>query len=177
MQRQTAETSVKLLRAVVHHILEREQQKIVPAFLDHLPANDLAIVSSYQDKFYASDEQAQRLLASVLQVNIDCIPKGLPLQLEATYTRAVKLAMGDHPFLQGEHRFANSVFESYLYARALRGDFGDELADRVKNLLLESPDLPSPLLAEFYLDTDVNGSTERQRVIPETLGNIVRLFA
>ena len=171
LESQTPETSVKLLRDVMDHILEREQlEKFLPAFSGKLTADHRLLLSQIEPSLYTSDEQGQRLLASVLAVSIDCTPDVLPVQLEAAYNNAIKISLIDHPFLRGENRFANSVFESYLYARALRGDFGDDLATRVTDVLLDSSHLPTTLLADFHLGTGINGTTSPQLVRPEHVG-------
>lgn len=154
LESQTPETSVNLLRDVMDHILWREQQKTVPAFIESLVAADQQILKPIVESLYDNDEQSMRLLASVLEVSLDSTPKSLPTNLETAYNSAVGRAMTDHPFLRGATRFANSVFEAYLYAKALRGDFGEDLTNRVTAILLDSPNLPTTLLAEFYLETE-----------------------
>ena len=167
----TSETSVKLLRDVIEHILKREQrQKVLPAFLGNLTAADRKTLLPIVDSLYSGDEQSQRLLASVLDVSIDCTPHVLPLKLEAAYNRAVELALTDHPFLRGVNRFASPVFESYMHARALRGELGDSLANRVADVLLGASTLPRNLLAEFYLETDLEEGMGQQHVKPEHVG-------
>ena len=171
LENQTPETSVRLLREVIDHILKREQQqKVVPRFLERLSLEDRQPLRKITESLYDSDEQAQRLLASVLDVSVDCTPHILPLNVEAEYNRAVEIALTDHPFLRGVNRFANSVFESYLYARALRGDFGHPLSGRVADVLLDSSSLPRTLLAEFYLETDIDSGADPQLVKPEHVG-------
>ena len=171
LEGQTPETSVKLLRDVMDHILEREQQeKVVPAILQNLAAEDRQSLLHIKDSLYSRDEQGERLLAGVLEISVDCTPNAVPLKLGAAYNTAVEVAMTDHPFLRGVSRFANSVFESYLYARALRGDFSDALTNRVQDVLLESSNLPTTLLAEFYLDAVMDRVSGRQWVRPEHVG-------
>lgn len=167
----TPETSAKLLQDVIDHILQREQQqKIVPAFLQSLTTEGRRSVFQLKDDLYTAFEQSQRLLSSVLDVVVDCTPEVLPVKVEAAYNAAVEQALTEHPFLRGANRFANSVFESYLYARALRGDFGSELADRVTDVLTDLTSLPRTLLAEFYLGTEMEGESVPQRVKPEHVG-------
>ena len=171
LEAQTPETSVKLLRDVVNHILVREQrEKVVPAFLDRLSTDDQERLSQIEDSLYTSDEQGKRLLASVLSVPIDCTPQNLPNQLGSTYDACVELALTEHPFLRRADRFANPVFESYLYARSIRGDFGEELSSRVTEVLEGSTNLPTTLLAEFYLDADVSGQTGQPQVKAKHVG-------
>lgn len=171
LQNQAPETSVKLLRDVMNHILRREQvEKVMPAFLTKLSEKDREHLSQIKDSLYTDAEQGQRLLASVLDVSVDCTPDDLPPQFEATYNTVVREALTDHPFLRGTNRFANSVFASYLYARALRGDFGEDLGNRVTDVLLGRAGLPATLLAEFYLDTDAADAAALQKVRPEHVG-------
>ena len=171
LQDQVPETSVALLRDVMNHILLREQgEKVVPAFSTKLSSKDREHLSQIKDSLYTEVEQSQRLLASVLDVPVDCKPDVLPPQFEATYNTVVTEALTDHPFLRGTHRFANSVFESYLYASALRGDLGNDLADRVTDVLLGRSGLPTTLLAEFYLDTDIADEAGSQKVRPDHVG-------
>ena len=164
------ETSGKLIRGMMDHILQREHEKFVPTFIGEkiVDGGDELLKSS--DKLYTELEQSQRLLASVLDVSLDCNPAILPSELRADYEEAIEFALTIHPFVQGVNRFANSVFQSYLYARALRGDFGDGLSVRVTEELLGSSGLAQPLLAEFYFDIGVSEYVETQQVKPEHVG-------
>ncbi len=164
------ETSGKLLREVMDHILKREHEKVVPAFLEKVSDEDRQVLCQVSDHLYSDVEQAQRLLASVLGVPIDCTPTVLDSGYRADYEEALAFALTEHPFVQGVDRFANSVFQSYLYAKALRGDFGEELSNRVTKELLGSSRLPQPLLAEFYFDIGASEASDVQQVKPEHVG-------
>ena len=177
LEGQAPETSVKLLRDVINHIMEREQKdKIVAAFLDKLSTRDRAGVTQCADALYTSEEQGMRLLSNVLGISIDCTPDALPNYLETTYAESVDLALTEHPFLRGSNQFANGVFESYLYAQALRGEYGDVLTSRVEDVLSRSPGLPKTHLAEFYLGAGSHGSVKLQQVRPEHLGLLYDSF-
>ena len=177
LEGQAPETSVKLLRDVINHILEREQKdKIVSAFLDKLSANDRMSIEPIADSLYTSNEQGMRILSSVLHTPMDCTPSTLPSHLEATYSDSVDLALTEHPFLRGSNQFANGVFQSYLYARALRGEYGVPLARQVENELSGSSSLPQTHLAEFYLGTGTDENIGTQLVKPEHLGLLYDSF-
>ena len=171
LESQMPETSVKLLRDVINHLLKREQQeKFVPAFSERLTPEERKEFSQFEGALYTGNEQSQRLLASVLNVQIDCRPESLPLQMEAEYNAAVELQLAEHPFLKGSNRFANAVFESYLYAMALRGKFGTQLANRVTKVLMASSSLPPVLMADFYLDSAGSRTADEPQVEPEHVG-------
>ena len=177
LESQTAETAISLLQDVMNHILEREQrEKFLPAFLSKLTDEQRQMVVGQEAYLYTKDEQGQRLLAGVLDISVDSTPRALPPELVDSYTNAVKEALIDHPFLRGEDRFANSVFQSYLYSRAIRGDLGDDLSDGVTLLLTKSASLPASLLAEFYLGVDAKGESNLQQVKPEHVGILYDSF-
>lgn len=173
LQSNPQNSSVTLIHDVIDRILEREQsQKVVPSISNKL--RDVAEeveLSIIIESLYSKDEQCRRLLGSVLNMDIHATPSTLPASLTATYEQAISVALTEHPFLQGVDRFANSVFQSYLYARALRGDFGSDLQDRVTTVLLESGHLPTRLLAEFYLET-ADGHDFKNDIKPEHVGII-----
>ena len=171
LKNQATNTSVKLLRNVVDYILFREQQeKFVPRFLESLSKEDNRILQPITESLYTSTEQCQRLLASALSISLEHRSNTLPIDLEGKYNSAVAVALTDHPFLKGVNRFANSIFESYLYARALRGDFGHNLERQVADVLIRSNSLSTMLLAEFYLRTDNDEISLQHQVKPEHVG-------
>ena len=85
---------------------------------------------------------------------------------------AIELAVVDHPFLQGVDRFANRVFEAYLHAHALLGEYGGQAADTVTATLTARQQLPSRLLSAFYLSKNGNSGGESKLIAPEHLGII-----
>ena len=174
LENQALDNSVGLINGVINRILEREQrEKVVPAVIEKLSdADDSDQLSLVSENLYSRDEQCLRLLGRVLRVAVDATPDILPVGLSTEYERAVAEALVEHPFLQGMDRFANSVFQSYLYARALRGDFGIDLRDRVTAALLEPSYLPSRLLAEFFLEPTSGACDEIHEIRPEHIGII-----
>ena len=164
----TQDTSIALLQRVIVRILERERDKILPAIKQALQENADQIQWSDWTSLYAIDEQCKRLLGSVFSHPVSA-PDGLPDDLSPIYeaSAAIVTGLAEHPFLQGVDKFANRVFESYLYARALRNHFGYDLKQFVTENLLGQEHLPTRLLAEFYLHG--NGD-EVGEILPEHLG-------
>ena len=119
---------------------------------------------------YTRNEQCRRLLASVL--NVPSVNLEVPLedQMRSTYEDHIAPFLQDHPFLQGVDKFANSVFQSYLFALALKGTLGEHLQERVTTELLKPDLLPTRLLGEFYLRSCHDFSDSQMTIAPEHLG-------
>ena len=165
---------VQLLHEVIDRILCREQLKTLPALQQGLrvAADDL----NWDDwaSLYTSHEQCMRLLGRVLKINIPAAPSSLPIHLVSRYEEleAIEFAVVDHPFLQGVDRFANRVFEAYLHAHALLGEYGEEAADTVTAILTARQRLPTRLLSAFYLSENGNSADKSKVIVPEHLGII-----
>ena len=166
------DSSVDLLQTVILQILDREQTKVLPAIKQSL--NERAERLNWSDwkSLYSNDEQCKRLLGSVLHQQVQTVPDDLPDVLRPLYENLDEIAAGflGHPFLQGEDKFANRVFESYLYSRALLGDFGSELKQLVTQDLLKHEHLPTRLLAEFYFAGSGAPADTLRTIMPEHLG-------
>ena len=170
----TQDTSIHLLLDVIDRILKREQNQVLPAIKQSL--NERAQELNWSDwaSLYASEEQCKRLLASVFDKPVSVVPDNLPDGLRYLYENSSEVAtrLPEHPFLQGVDKLTNRVFESYLYARALLNDFGDDVKLLVTQHLLKREHLPTRLLAAFYL-ADGNITSDMPRTIrPEHLGII-----
>ena len=166
------ERSIELLQRVIARILEREQGKALPSIASALEEQAAKLQWREWDCLYSSDEQCKRLLSTVLGRRIPATPERLPLALHQYYEESEAITSGfpEHPFLQGVDNFANRVFESYLYARALLNDFGPEAKEAVTDTLVAQEHLPTRLLAAFYL---VGGDSAGERQIaPEHVGLI-----
>lgn len=165
--------SLDLLRNVINRILNREQeQKLLPSVRSKFGERANQLGGEDWDSLYTPSEQCERILGGVLDTSVSATPDALPDDLRRDYEESVDEWLPTHPFLQGIDRFANSVFQSYLYARALRGDFGDELRERTTAKLSAPENLQARtrLLAEFYLDGDSLTDDATQEIIPEHLG-------
>ena len=165
--------SLDLLHDVIARILEREhKEKFLPAIRSTLGEQACSVGYADWDKLYTPDEQSQRLVGKVLDIPVTNTPASLPTELIDEYEEAVEEWLLLHPFLQRRDRPANSVFQSYLYARALRGDFGPEVSLRATSELLapEKLSLRTRLLAEFYFSKDPVGLDTIQEIAPEHLG-------
>ena len=165
--------SVGLLQNVIRRILEREQKKkLLPTIRPKFDERAAQLGWSDWESLYSIPEQCNRILGKVLGVSITATPQTLPNEFTRDYEESVDEWLPQHPFLQGIDRFANSVFQSYLYARALRGDFGDELRLQTAKELLDPQKFGARtrLLAEFYLNESTVGHDEIQEVLPEHLG-------
>ena len=165
--------SLYLLNNVVIRILEREQrQKFLPAIKTTLGERAAGVGYTDWEELYSPDEQSKMLLGKVLDIPVNSTPPSLPSEFRNEYEEAVEEWLQQHPFLQGVDRFANSVFQSYLYARALRGDFGVSIRLRATSELLAPENLSARtrLLAEFYLSGDTDGPADIQRIEADHLG-------
>ena len=165
--------SLDLLENVIARILEREQkEKFLPTIISKFGERAQSVAYADWDELYSPDEQAQRLVGEVLDLPVANTPSSLPPELKDEYEEAVRELLLLHPFLQRKDRPANSVFQSYLYARALRGDFGDEVCLRATSelLRLERLSLRTRMLAEFYFSGDPTCPDAIQKIAPEHLG-------
>lgn len=148
-----------LLRNVITLILEREQSKVTSQ-------------SQWKgwDTLYGTDEQRKRLLSEVLKTQIPQYPSILPDWLEQDYASTVDAFLPEHPFLQSSDKFANVVFQSYLYASALLGECGGDLQSRVTEELLKPDNLPHRLLADFYFSGIRSEQGNLMKISPAHLG-------
>ncbi len=163
------DTARSLLMDVIEHILLRERDKILPALEATLLTGSTHSELPTGDVLCGTDIQCERLLAKVLGASV-VPPPGLPAELQYDYESVMSLALEEHPFLQGMDRFANSVFQSYLFALALRNKFGAPLKDRVTQELLRVKYKPTRLLAEFYLNAYQDSADPGLTIEPEHLG-------
>ena len=162
--------SIQLVQKVIVSILEREQEKVLPQLKEALGSSAPAAWSGW-DSLYTAREQSRRLLESVLGVPaVTDAPLGMPQRLQNDYEERVKTGLEEHPFLDGAGRFANSVFMSYLYARALRGDYGTSFKNVVTAELLKPDQLPIRLVAEFYLEANESSTAHSEEIMPEHIG-------
>ena len=166
--------SADLIQDVIVRILRREQHdKVLPAIKPLLGERAQQQRWSNWESLYSIEEQCSRLLESVLNISVPTGSEGsesLPDELRGEYEDSVKAFLDDHPFLQTTGKFANPVFQSYVFARALLGDFGDDLVNVITQKLLRRELLPTRLLAEFYLGSNNNEIHGRKTIMPEHLG-------
>ena len=174
----TPNGSIHLLKSVVERILEREQQKVLPAIRGALAETAEQCNWADWESLYANAEQCKRLLGSILGEQVAASPHGLPDEIRDLYevSSEVSTALLEHPFLQGTNRLTNRVFEAYLNANALLGHYGDGLKAAVTGKLLDPHHLPTRLLAAFYLIQSEDSPGDRRNIAPEHLGIIYDSF-
>ena len=144
--------SISLLQTVIGRILTREQEeKLLPAIKESIGNRAREIGWADWHLLYSADEQCKRLLGATVGVSLPSMPLGLPEDIRGAYEDSVAVSFDQHPFWRTPGKFANHVFQCYLQARALLGEFGDELRDAVVEELHKQDILPTRLLAEFYL--------------------------
>ncbi len=165
--------SLNLLWTVIDRILEREQkEKLLPIVESRFAERANQLRWAGWESLYTSSEQCKRLLGRVLNASVPYTPDMLPNDFRDEYEEIVMESLPTHPFVQGVDRFANSVFRSYLFARALRGDFDEDLRLRTADVLMAPENLQARtrLLAEFYLSSESPEPADFQRIVPEHLG-------
>lgn len=162
---------IQLLASVIDRILKREQEeKVVPALRGATSLTTASMNQIAWSEIYSRDEQCQRLLASVLNIRAQATPRQLPEQMHANYEQTVSDNILSHPILQGEDKFANSVFQSYLFALALSNALGEEMQMHVTRELLKREYRPNRLLAEFYFETLRVAGDGVPKIAPEHVG-------
>jgi hypothetical protein len=137
-----------VLEHVVIRLLEREQKEklqhnIKPA-LEKVAAD--AKWNDW-DNLYSLDEQRTRLFNQILGLNLD-VGLRMPGSVQALYEEQLKIWLPEHPFLQEGNKPANKVFESYLYAIAMR-EYLTQLSKTVEEKVAANK--PLRMLADFYI--------------------------
>ena len=114
------------------------------------------------DNLYSPDEQRTRLLGRILGRKFEACPS-MPSSVRQVYEEQLEAWLPEHPFLREGNQPANKVFESYLFAIAMR-EYLTPLSQFVEDLVGAREYKPSRLLADFYI---LLGEQHRQEVIAE----------
>lgn len=141
---------LSVLEHVVNRLLERErkqklQHNIRPAL------EEIACQSNWADwdVLYSAEEQRYRLLGHILDLKFKTSPEMPPAML-AIYEERIATWLPEHPFLRDGKVAANKVFESYLFAFAMR-EYLLEMSKQVERKIASAEYRPSRLLADFYI--------------------------
>jgi hypothetical protein len=139
-----------VLEHVVNRLLEREQtQKLqhnIKPVLEHLATS---IGWNAWESLYSPDEQRTRLLGRILGRNFEACPQ-MPPTLRGKYEEQLAVFLPEHPFLREGSHPANKVFESYLFAIAMR-EYKTALSKAVEERIASNDYKPSRLLADFHI--------------------------
>src|SRR5262249_53482436 len=103
-----------------------------------------------------------RLLGRILKRNFNPGPL-LPAAVRAQYEEQLESWLPEHPFLRDGAEPANKVFESYLFATALREHL-TQMSLEVGQRVNAADYKPSRLLADFYI---LLGGLDGQDALPE----------
>jgi len=139
-----------VLEHVITRLLDREQKQKLQANIR--PALEKAAAESgwsAWDSLYSPDEQISRLLGRIMDRNISACPE-MPDSVKALYEEQLAMWLPEHPFLREGRQPANKVFESYLFATAMRG-YLTLLSAHVEQRIASPDYKPSRLLADFYI--------------------------
>lgn len=112
-------SSHRILLQIVREILEREQGKFQRNKSAELHAK-LAPGTDWllESEVYSADEQAVRLVARHLQVDVAVrLPASVPIEIREEYERAARQFTADHPFL-ADRDALNIVFGDFIRAKA-----------------------------------------------------------
>lgn len=139
-----------VLEHVVTRLLERERtQKLLhnirPVLEEVAKQNGWSNWSS----LYSADEQRTRLLGMILGRTFNTCPD-MPAAVRAVYEAHLAVWLPEHPFLREGKDPANKVFESYLFAIAMREHLTPMSKD-VEQRIAAVDYKPSRLLADFYI--------------------------
>jgi hypothetical protein len=141
---------LSVLEHVIRRLLEREQkQKLQNAIKPALAEAAAEAGWSEWENLYGHDEQCGRLLSLVLNQKLNTAPP-LPPSVRSKYEEQLLTWLPEHPFLKNGREPANKVFESYLFAVALR-EYLTTPSIYVEALVSSAEYKPSRLLADFYL--------------------------
>ncbi len=139
-----------VLEHVVTRLVEREQKVKLKANIR--PALEKEAADTGWDAWgslYSPDEQRMRLLGRILGHELDACPE-MPASLQAKYEEQLETWLPEHPFLREGREPANKVFESYLFATAMR-EYLTPLSRLVETRISANDYKPSRLLADFYI--------------------------
>ena len=152
-----------VLEHVVTRLLEREQkqklQRNIKPVLEKLAAET---GWGDWDRLYSPEEQRTRLLARVLGQTLDACPH-MPASVRSRYEEGIRTWLPEHPFLRDGTELANKVFESYLFATAMR-EYLTPLSRLIEARVAATDYRPSRLLADFYI---LLGERRGEEVIAE----------
>jgi hypothetical protein len=152
-----------VLEHVVKRLLDREQKQKLQANIK--PALEKAAAETGWndwDKLYLPDEQIWRLIAKILDCKVDACPE-MPAAVRARYEEQLIAWLPEHPFLREGTQPANKVFESYLFAIAMR-EYLTPTSNLVEQRIAARQYKPSRLLADFYI---LLGQQRGEEVIAE----------
>jgi hypothetical protein len=142
--------AIGLLAKIVERILTREQDEKVSKNIQPVLAS-VAAQRQWGDwgALYSQTEQCARLLAVVLKTDAPKFHSEVPAEIVSAYEERLKPFVNEHPFLRDASVPANTVFEAYLFAKALVHNVGGFRED-VELKMLDVGYKPSRLLADFY---------------------------
>lgn len=145
-----ADRPLAVLEHVVTRLLEREQkdklQKNIKPALEKVAAQ--AGWSAWHS-LYSADEQRGRLLSQILGRQFTACPD-MPGAVRALYEEQLSYWLPEHPFLREGKQPANKVFESYLFAIAMR-EYLTPMSAFVEERIAAPNYKPTRLLADFYI--------------------------
>jgi hypothetical protein len=148
--RRQMDRPLSVLQHVVTRLLEREQkQKLQANIKPKLEKAASQAGWNSWESLYSPGEQITRLLGRILGRSFDACPS-MPVPVRALYEEQLAIWLPEHPFLREGHQAANMVFESYLFAIAMR-EYLTELSRLVEGRVGATSYKPSRLLADFYI--------------------------
>lgn len=145
-----ANRPLAVLERVIQRLLEREQKQKLQANIKPALENVAAETGwSSWETLYMPDEQISRLLGRILDQQVGACPD-MPPAVRARYEEQLKAWLPEHPFLRDGKHAMNQVFESYLFAIAMR-EYLTPLSQHVEQRIAAREYKPSRLLADFYI--------------------------
>jgi hypothetical protein len=153
---------LSVLHHVVTRLLDREQkEKLINNIRPALEGVAAECGWDSWDSLYSPEEQRVRLLGKILHRSFDAAPY-MPDRLRTRYEEQLNAWFPEHPFLREGTEPANKVFESYLFATALR-EYLTDLGRGVEARVNTASYRPSRLLADFYI---LLGEQSGSHVVP-----------
>jgi hypothetical protein len=139
-----------VLEHVVTRLLDREQKEKLQKNIK--PALEKATAQTgwcAWHTLYSADEQRGRLLSQILGRQFTACPD-MPGSVRALYEEQLSIWLPEHPFLREGKQPANKVFESYLFAIAMR-EYLTPMSGFVEARITAPDYKPTRLLADFYI--------------------------
>jgi hypothetical protein len=140
----------KMLRAIVHHLLSREQRKVVDQLKKVIPDADKIDWM----RVYTPEEQCAHILGKLAgSQELLYVAPDMPDEAKARYRDLLRNALPNHPFLGSFFGYANVVFRDYVHAWGLIS--ASEVArEAVRRELRTDEYLPAPLLGPFVITSN-----------------------
>lgn len=140
----------RMLTDVMMDLLARERDRFLNSWPDEIQAPMFGTSSSMAD-LYSPQEQCERLLVRVHDLQTEVTQPLVPAVLQASYSDAVASQLLNHPFLESAKFFVNALFADLASALVLNRTRDARLSSAILRRLRSGELLASPALGPFMI--------------------------